>query len=251
MEVVPGLHWIERIWDTKVYVLFKAERVIVIDAATPGRAAAVWRYLDSLGYAPEMVDEIWLTHADIDHMGSVAALKAGSGARVVAHRADAPLVDGSANRELGPVPLSGGYQRLFNWAVRNLFRYQPTPVDRLVDDGEDLGSWQVVHTPGHTPDSMCIHVKDELVTGDTLFVGKIGGTATRKEAETEFQSLMILMEMEPHIRIWPGHNYGVAKSSTIGHELETNPFLQRLDDFSAFYWLKQNWADYKLRHGIK
>ena len=170
MEVVPGLHWIERIWDTKVYVLFKAERVVVIDAATPGRAAAVWRYLDSLGYAPEMVDEIWLTHADIDHMGSVAALKAGSGARVVAHRADAPLVDGSANRELGPVPLSGGYQRLFNWAVRNLFRYQPTPVDRLVEDGEDLGSWQVVHTPGHTPGSVCFYHPERklIIVGDAL-----------------------------------------------------------------------------------
>lgn len=108
-----------------------------------------------------------------------------------------------------------------------------------------------LHTPGHTPDSICVHVKDELVTGDTLFVGKIGGTSTRKEAETEFQSLRILMEMEPHIRVWPGHDYGVAKSSTIGHEQETNPFLLCLDDFSAFYWLKQNWADYKLRHGIK
>lgn len=170
MEVVPGLHWIEHIWDTKVYVLFKAERVVVIDAATPGRAAAVWRHLNSLGYAPEMVDEIWLTHADIDHMGSVAALKAGSGAKVVAHRADAPLVDGSANRELGPVPLSGGYQRLFNWAVRNLFRYQPTPVDRLVEDGEDLGSWQVVHTPGHTPGSVCFYHPERklIIVGDAL-----------------------------------------------------------------------------------
>jgi hydroxyacylglutathione hydrolase len=170
MEVVPGLHWVEQIWDTKVYVLFEAGRVVVIDAAMPGREAVVWRYLDSLGYTPKELDEIWLTHADIDHMGSVAALKAGSGARVVAHRADAPLVDGRADRELGQVPLSGTYQKLFNWTVRTLFRYQPTPVDRLVEDGEDLGSWQVVHTPGHTPGSVCFYHSERkiIIVGDAL-----------------------------------------------------------------------------------
>jgi len=170
MEVVPGLHWVERIWDTKVYVLFEAERVVIIDAATPGRATAVWRYLDSLGYAPEAVDEIWLTHADIDHMGSVASLKVGSGARLVAHRADAPLVEGSADRELGPVRLPRGYQRIFNWAVRHLFRYQHTPVDRLVEDGESLGRWQVVHAPGHTPGSMCFYHPERklIIVGDAL-----------------------------------------------------------------------------------
>ena len=101
MEVVPGLHWVEQIWDTKDYSLLDSERVVVIDTATPGRAGAVWRYLDSLGYPPDAVDEIWLTHADIDHMGSTAALRAGSGANVVAHQADAPLVAGQSHRELG------------------------------------------------------------------------------------------------------------------------------------------------------
>jgi hydroxyacylglutathione hydrolase len=170
MEVVQGLHWVERIWDTKVYVLFEAERVVIIDAGTPGRAGAVWRYLDSLGYAPEAVDEIWLTHADIDHMGSVASLKVGSGARLVAHRADAPLVDGSADRELGPVRLAGGYQRIFNWAVHHLFRYQHTPVDRMVEDGESLGRWQVVHAPGHTPGSICFYHPERklIIVGDAL-----------------------------------------------------------------------------------
>jgi glyoxylase-like metal-dependent hydrolase (beta-lactamase superfamily II) len=170
MEVVPGLHWVEQIWDTKVYVLFEAGRVVVIDAAMPGREAAVWRYLDSLGYAPKDVDEIWLTHADIDHMGSIAALKAGSGARVVAHRADAPLVEDGADRELGQVRLSGTYQWVFNWAIRNLFRYQPTSVDHQVEDGEDLEGWQVVHTPGHTPGSVCFYQPERkiIIVGDAL-----------------------------------------------------------------------------------
>jgi len=170
MEVVPGLHWVEGIWDTKVYLLSEGDRLVVIDAATPGRAGAVWRHLHSLGYPPEAVAEIWLTHGDIDHIGSVAALKAASGARVVAHRADAPLVDGSAERELGPLPLSNVYQRLYNWAVRSLFRYQPTAVDHKVEDGDDLGSWQTVHAPGHTAGSVCFYHAERkiIIVGDAL-----------------------------------------------------------------------------------
>jgi len=170
VEVVPGLHWVERIWDTKVYLLVEGERLVVIDAATPGRAGAVWQALSSLGYAPQAVGQIWLTHGDIDHIGSVAALKRGSGAQVVAHRADAPLVDGSANRELGPSPRAGTYQKLYDWAVRRVLGYRPTEVDQPVEDGEWLGSWQVVHTPGHTPGSVCFYNPERriIIVGDAL-----------------------------------------------------------------------------------
>jgi glyoxylase-like metal-dependent hydrolase (beta-lactamase superfamily II) len=174
MEVVPGLHWVDRIWDTKVYILVEGQRLILIDAATPGRAAAVWRHLDSLGYPPEAVAEIWLTHADIDHMGSLAALRARSGARVVAHRADAPLVEGQAQREMGPVLWSGTWQRLFDWTIRRVFRYRAAPVDRPVQDGEDLGGWQVVHAPGHTAGSICFYQPQRkiMIVGDALNYGR-------------------------------------------------------------------------------
>jgi glyoxylase-like metal-dependent hydrolase (beta-lactamase superfamily II) len=170
MEVVPGLHWVERIWDTKVYILFDEERLVVIDAATPGRAGAVWQSLHSLGYAPKAVDQIWLTHGHIDHIGSVAALKRDSGARVVAHRADAPLVNGSAHHELGPSPAAGTYQKLYDWAVRHVFRHRPTEVDQPVDDGDKLDGWQVVHTPGHTAGSVCFYNPERriIIVGDAL-----------------------------------------------------------------------------------
>jgi hydroxyacylglutathione hydrolase len=170
VEVVSGLHWVDRIWDTKVYILLEADRVVVVDAATPGRASAVWQHLESLGYPSEAVDEIWLTHGDIDHMGSIAALKAGSGAKVVAHQADAGLVDGSTDRELGPLPFARTYQSVFNWAIHQLFHYQPTPVDRPVEDNVDLGGWQVVHAPGHTPGSVCFYNPERklIIVGDAL-----------------------------------------------------------------------------------
>ncbi len=170
MEVVPGLHWVDRIWDTKVYLLLERDGPVVIDAATPGRAPAVWRHLDSLGHQPEAVNAIWLTHGDVDHMGSVAALKARSGAQVVTHRADAPLVNGTAHRQMGGPPLSGAYQRLFNLALRRVFRYQPAEVDCVVDEGDMLGEWQVIHTPGHTAGSVSYYQAERkiIIVGDAL-----------------------------------------------------------------------------------
>lgn len=168
MEVVPGLHWVERIWDTKVYILAEADRLVVIDAATPGRAGVVWQSLARLGYPPDAVDEIWLTHGDVDHMGSAAALKAASGARLAAHRADVPLVEGLADRELGPLPLATACQKLFNRAVRHL--YQPAQVDRPLEEGDALGGWQVIHVPGHTAGSVCYYhpARQIILVGDAL-----------------------------------------------------------------------------------
>jgi hypothetical protein len=51
--------------------------------------------------------------------------------------------------------------------------------------------------------------------------------------------------------VWPGHNYGVKPCSTIGFEFKSNPFIKRLENFSEFLWLKQNWVLYKQEHGIK
>ncbi len=127
--------------------------------------------------------------------------------------------------------------------------------DTAIKDGETLELGELVlefiHTPGHTEDSICIKVKDKLITGDTLFVGKVGGTYGEEDSKTEFESLKKLMNLPPGTEVWPGHNYGEAPSSTIKFELANNPFIERLNDFSEFLRLKQNWPKYKLEHGIK
>ncbi len=110
---------------------------------------------------------------------------------------------------------------------------------------------EIITAPGHTPDSICIKAGTNLVTGDTLFVGKVGGTYSIEDAVAEFESLKKIMSLPPETEIWPGHNYGVKPHSTVAYELENNPFILRLADFDSFLWLKQNWADYKAEHGIK
>lgn len=127
--------------------------------------------------------------------------------------------------------------------------------DTRIRDGETINlgelNLEFIHTPGHTADSICIKVKDKLITGDTLFVGKVGGTYSEEDARMEFESLKKLAALQPDTEVWPGHNYGVKPFSTIEFELVNNPFIKRLADFSEFLWLKQNWALYKQEHGIK
>lgn len=108
----------------------------------------------------------------------------------------------------------------------------------------------IIHTPGHTNDSMCIYVGDAVFTGDTLFVGKVGGTDFGKQARLEYDSLhQQLLALPDETRVFPGHNYGLAPQSTIGEEKKNNPFLVQ-PDFDAFVDLKKNWAEYKKQHGI-
>jgi hydroxyacylglutathione hydrolase len=170
MEIVPGLHWVERIWDTKVYLLLEGEDVIVIDAAMPGRAGAVLQHLESLGRPPSAIKEIWLTHGDIDHVGSSAALQEVSGACVAAHEADVPLIEGKTDRVLGAVFLAKPAQRLFNGAINHLLRYRAPRVDHALQDGDRLGDWQVIHVPGHTAGSACFYHAQRgiAILGDAL-----------------------------------------------------------------------------------
>ena len=109
---------------------------------------------------------------------------------------------------------------------------------------------RIIHTPGHTQDSICLQVGDALFTGDTLFVGKVGGTDLGTQAEEEYRSLHEkLMALPENTRVFPGHDYGTSSQSTIGEEKKTNPFLLQ-PDIAAFIDLKSNWAAYKRKHGI-
>jgi hydroxyacylglutathione hydrolase len=108
----------------------------------------------------------------------------------------------------------------------------------------------IIHTPGHTDDSICIYIGDALFTGDTLFVGKVGGTNFGSQAKEEYYSLhKKLLTLPDSIRVFPGHDYGIASESTILNEKRTNPFLLQ-PDFESFVDLKRNWAVYKREHGI-
>ena len=112
---------------------------------------------------------------------------------------------------------------------------------------------QFLHVPGHCPDHLAIYEPSWriLITGDLLFVGKVGGTSNDDDARTEWASLRRLLDRFPDdATVWPGHDYGARCSSTISLERATNPFL-RCADVAAFITLKRDWSTVKQRLGLK
>lgn len=85
---------------------------------------------------------------------------------------------------------------------------------------------KVMHTPGHTEDSICIYDGREVFTGDTLFVGAIG-RFRREDAREIYTSLHdVLLRLPPRTVLYPGHDYGEVRSRTLAEEKASNPFLQ-------------------------
>ena len=117
-----------------------------------------------------------------------------------------------------------------------MHRASPAPfVDMRVDDGEMLAvgrlRLQVLHTPGHTRDSMCLIASDRVFTGDTLLIGATGRTdLPTGEAEALHDSLFgHLLLLDPTLKVFPAHEYKGRSHSTIAQELNDNPRLQKRD----------------------
>ena len=90
-----------------------------------------------------------------------------------------------------------------------------------------------------------------LITGDLLFVGKVGGTSSDEAARVEWQSLQRLVaEIPEEATVWPGHDYGARPSSTMALEKASNPFLL-CRDVEAFLQLKAGWTAFKTAHGLR
>ena len=114
-----------------------------------------------------------------------------------------------------------------------MHRLSPAPFVTLgLDDGEMLAvgklRLQVVHTPGHTRDSMCLRVEDRVFTGDTLLIGATGRTDLPSgDPEALYDSLFNrLLRLDPALTVHPAHEYKGRSSTTIGQELAGNPRLQ-------------------------
>lgn len=181
----------------------------VIDPAFD--AKKILRQAQDGGYT---ITHVINTHGHSDHTSANAALIEATGAQLCIHRADAEQVTKLLSRALSR--LMGG-------------KGSPRPT-RLLEDSDiiEIGnsSLRVIHTPGHTPGSICLYGDGHLFTGDTLFVGAVGRTDLPGGSARQLLASIRekLYTLPPETRVWPGHDYGEAPVSTIEREMRTNPF---------------------------
>lgn len=189
----------------------EAGEAIVID---PGdEVSRIYRRLSDLGLK---VKQILVTHAHIDHVGGALKLKQLTGAPILLNENDLPLLKMMAAQAAWvgvPTP-------------------EVTAPDISLADGMQVGleryPAQVLHTPGHTQGSVCLHFEPlkMVIAGDTLFAGSIGRTdlpgGNSRQILASIESR--LMALSDDTRVLPGH----GQETTIGFERNNNPFLKLL-----------------------
>ena len=105
--------------------------------------------------------------------------------------------------------------------------------DITVKDGDFIefgnSKLKVLHTPGHSTDSICLVGDGKLFSGDTLFVGNCGRIDLPGGSASElYHSLFdVLYSLDDNLVLYPGHNYGPTETSTIGKEKMTNMIMQK------------------------
>jgi glyoxylase-like metal-dependent hydrolase (beta-lactamase superfamily II) len=155
------------------------------------------------------------THAHVDHVMGNEEMKRKTGAKIIIHEDDAPL--------LSQIPRS----------MLAMFGGRPSPpADQTVREGDVIRvgelSLKILHTPGHTPGGMCLYGEGIVFTGDTLFVGGVGRTDLPGGSwQVMLNSIKTkLLTLPDETVIYPGHNYGPSPSSTIKIERLHNPFIK-------------------------
>ena len=151
MLVYRDIHLVDGT-NANVYVVLTSGYTLIIDAGLPGMEKLVLEYLRGLGAYGNSGRDIMIvvTHAHYDHVGGLKNLKNSLNAKVAVHREEVDYVTGRK--------------------VAGRYRSEPVEVDVVLDDGDKLyDRFTVIHTPGHTPGSICI--LDTL--SSSLFVGDI------------------------------------------------------------------------------
>lgn len=157
------------------------------------------------------IEYIINTHGHIDHIGANNIVKEATGAKLLIHHLDAPMLTDST-------------MNLASFLGVNALLSKP---DQILENGDIIKvgklELEVIHTPGHTLGGICLKVGQEIFTGDTLFAGSVGRTdLPGGNSSTLIQSIEEkLMVFDDKITIYPGH----GPSSTIGDERRSNPFL--------------------------
>jgi len=145
---------------------------------------------------------ILITHSHYDHIDKVKEIVDATDATVYVHKDD---MDEIKNRGVDKI--------------------------KTIDDNDEITigkiKIKVLHTPGHSPGSVCYLFDSKIITGDMLFVEAIGRVdLPGGDIEKMFNSLQILKKLNENIEVYPGHDYGSKINSTIGYEKKNNPYMK-------------------------
>ena len=215
-EIAPGVHRIDGLKGgrTNAYLLVDGDTLALIDTGLPGSLNPIVRYVKSIGKRLEQLRYVLLTHAHPDHAGGAPALRQRTGAAVLAHSGD---VRSNGSRQ------SVSYMGMFGALPLPLPFLRRVPADGVLSDGDLLpllGGLQVVHTPGHTPGSLCYYMESIglLFTGDLLIESR-GALWKNRHAFPganlrDYQASLARVASLPFDALCPGHGDPVTTNAS-------------------------------------
>jgi len=186
-------------------------KALVIDPAGEGE---VREGVNSHGL---IITKIINTHGHSDHTCGNYRIKKMTGASIIVHEADAGIMVSPSAQQFAQILGCTG-----------------TPIaDETVTNGDYITvgeevSLKVIHTPGHTPGSICLYTPGHVFTGDTIFVGGVGRTDLPGGSWNQMLASITnyILSLPDETVIWPGHDYGSNSMSTVKNERNNNPFLR-------------------------
>ena len=185
-------------YQTNCYLVWSedSDRCLVID---PGYEPE--RVLSEVARLNKTIEAVLLTHGHFDHVGAVRTLAAETDCQVYLNEQDLSM----------PTQLTAG----------------PLYYTHLYKEGDVLNlagvKLRVIHTPGHTPGSVCLVAEDAIFSGDTLFEGSCGRTdLPGGDWATILKSLKRLAQLEGDFQVYPGH----GPSTTLEDEKKWNPYMR-------------------------
>ena len=173
-------------YDSNCYLI---NRNILVDTGAGENKDYLFSKLRENGVEPEDIELVVNTHCHFDHIGGNHLFP---DAKIAVHKLDAiPIINEDT---LGTAGTAFGFENINN-----------TRVDIELEEGDKIGDFEVIHTPGHTSGGICLWDGENLISGDTIFAG---GGVGRMDIGGNYQdmknSVKRLMELDV-VNIYPGH----------------------------------------------
>jgi glyoxylase-like metal-dependent hydrolase (beta-lactamase superfamily II) len=169
VELVPGVHLVDGSIGCNAYLIID-NGVTLVDTGLRGNEKRIYGCMEKLGYAPEDIRRIIITHAHLDHINCLHRLKADTGAQVMVSETDADIVEG-----IKPLHMAGGLFGAIFAALRLYYRYKPVKVDIKLEDGDAidvLEGLKAISLSGHSEGNLGLYGQPRrlIFSSDTIRV---------------------------------------------------------------------------------